>query len=95
MKAPVKTPEEMNDVLDSAAPARRLEVEKATETELPSGEVEKAGGQISASRKRALRRFVVTLIIIGIAGVRGAGQAPAPLRWLCRNAESLSRPDRL
>ncbi len=58
----------MNDVLDSAAPARWLEVEKATETELPSGEVGKAGGQISASRKRALSRFVLTLIIIGIAG---------------------------
>jgi hypothetical protein len=66
----MKTPEEMNDVLDSAAPARRLQVEKSTETELPSGEVGKAGGQISvkAPRKRALRRFVVTLIIIGIAG---------------------------
>jgi Cu(I)/Ag(I) efflux system membrane fusion protein len=70
MKAPMKTPEELHDVLDSAAPARRLQVEKTTETELPSGEVGKAGGQISvkAPRKRALRRFVVTLIIIGIAG---------------------------
>jgi membrane fusion protein, copper/silver efflux system len=69
MKSPVKTPEEISDVLESAAPAqRRLEVEKATETELPSGELEKAGGQISASRKRMLGGFVVTLIIVGIAG---------------------------
>src|SRR5262245_34168206 len=68
MKAPVKTSGEMNDVLDSAAPAPRLEVEKTTETELSSGEVEKAGSQISASRKRALSRFVVTLIFVGIAG---------------------------
>jgi len=68
MKAPEKTSGEMNDALDSAAPAPRLEVEKTTETELPSGEVGKAGGQISASRKRVLSRFVVTLIIVGIAG---------------------------
>jgi heavy metal-binding protein len=69
MKSPVKTPEEISDVLESAAPAqRRLEVEKATETELPSGKLEKAGGQISASRKRMLGGFVVTLIIVGIAG---------------------------
>jgi hypothetical protein len=69
MKAPVNIPEEMNDVLDSEATApRRLEAEKATETELPSGEVEKAGGQISASRKHALSRLIVTLIIVGIAG---------------------------
>ena len=69
MKVPVKTPEEINDVLESEASAqRRLEIEKAAETELPSGELEKAGGQISASRKRALGRFVVALIIVGIAG---------------------------
>jgi len=42
MKAPVKTPQEMSDVLDSAAPAqRRLEVEKATETEFSSSEVKR------------------------------------------------------
>jgi membrane fusion protein, copper/silver efflux system len=72
MKAPVKIPEEMKGVLDNAAPSqRRLEVEKATETVLSSGEVEKAGGQISvnAPRKRALSRFVVTLIIVGIAAI--------------------------
>jgi hypothetical protein len=69
MKAPVKTPEEMNDVLDSAATApRRLEAEKVTETELPSGEAPKAGDQNSASRKHALSRLIVTLIIVGIAG---------------------------
>jgi membrane fusion protein, copper/silver efflux system len=94
MKAPVKTSEEMNDVLDSAAPARRLEAEKAIETELPSGEVEKVGGQISvkAARKLALSRFVVALIIVGIAGAgylqrerllnlirsRGASQSSTP-----------------
>ncbi|HEY9434990.1 MAG TPA: efflux RND transporter periplasmic adaptor subunit [Blastocatellia bacterium] len=93
MKAPVKTPEEINDVLESEAPAqRRLEVEKAAETELPSGELEKAGGQISASHKRALGRFVVALIIVGIAGAgylqrerlldlirsRDAGQSSTP-----------------
>jgi membrane fusion protein, copper/silver efflux system len=67
MKVPVKTPEEMNEVLDSADPGRRLEVEKAAETELLTGKAEKVG-QSSTPRKRALIRFVVMLIIIGIAG---------------------------
>ncbi len=93
MKAQVKTPEEMNDALDSATPAqRRLEVGNATETELPSGEVERAGGQISTARKRAMSRIIVTLIIVGIAGAgylqrerllnlirsRDAGQSSSP-----------------
>ena len=93
MKAQVKTPEEMNDALDSAAPAqRRLEVGNATDTELPSGEVERAGGQISTARKRVMSRIIVTLIIVGIAGAgylqrerlldlirsRDAGQSSTP-----------------
>jgi RND family efflux transporter MFP subunit len=70
MKVPVNKPEKMDDVLDGAAPVQpQIENEKATETELPSGEVEKAGGQstVKPPRQRVLSRFVVTSIIIGIA----------------------------